>query len=349
MPRTRREREHVPGAPGRRPPPAVPATLPMRLLSSSVLLSLLTVSSLAPAQVSDPVVAEALFRDGRALFEAGRISEACRKFAESQRIDPRLGTLLNLASCHKDEAKFASAWEEYSEAVRMARRGNQKDREDLALGEIRLLEAVLTRLVITAAGAVAGQEVTLDGLAVRKETLGTPIPINPGEHKVEVKAPGYQPLTLPVVAEKIRGNLTLEIPALKPIGKEPAASKQAEPAAPPTVASSSLLTMRTGSYIALGVGAVGVGAGVVFGLRTLSKRDEAASRCPGGLCDAEGKSLGDEAKQSATFSTIGVGVGVAGVATGVTLYLLSRPSPAAVAVVPVVTPTAASFSAQVRF
>ena len=323
----------------------------MRLLCSSVLLSLLTVSSLAPAQVSDPVVAEALFRDGRALFEAGRISEACRKFAESQRIDPRLGTLLNLASCHKDEAKFASAWEEYSEAVRMARRGNQKDREELALGEIRLLEAVLTRLVITAAGAVPGQEVTLDGLAVRQETLGTPIPINPGEHKVEVKAPGYQPLTLPVVAEKSRGNVTLEIPALKPIGKEPAASKQAEPAAPPTVASSSLLTMRTGSYIALGVGAVGVGAGVVFGLRTLSKRDEAASRCPGGptQCDAEGKSLGDEAKQSATFSTIGVGVGVAGVATGVTLYLLSRRSPPAVAVMPVVTPTAASFSAQVRF
>jgi uncharacterized protein YfiM (DUF2279 family) len=323
----------------------------MRLTALPALLCVLTASSWAGAQVADPVVAEALFRDGRALFEAGRISEACRKFAESQRIDPKLGTLLNLARCHKDEAKFASAWEEYSEAVRVAKRTSQKDREELAQAEITQLETVLTRVVINMPAPVTGQEVTLDGLSVRAETFGTPLPINPGEHKVEVKAPGHEPLTLPLVAEKTRANLTLEIPALKQTPKDKPAGGPSEgkPATPPGEVSTSFLTKRTGAYIALGVGVVGVGAGVVFGLRTLSKRDEAAGRCPNNLCDPTGKELGDQAKSSATLSTVGVAVGVAGLATGITLFVLSRPSAGAVAVMPMVTPQSASLSTQVRF
>jgi hypothetical protein len=311
-------------------------------------LALLAAPIPAAAQVADPVVAEALFRDGRALFEAGRISEACRKFAESQRIDPKLGTLLNLARCHKDEAKFASAWEEYSEAVRVAKRSGQKDREDLAVSEIELLETVLTRVVINMPSPVQGQEVTLDGLAVRAETLGTPLPINPGEHKVEVRAPNFESVTLPLVAEKTRANLTLDIPALKPANAQAPGPVQPDGPPPPPPASTSPLTMRTGSYVALGVGAVGLGVGAIFGVRSLSKRDAAAKRCPNGLCDAEGVSLGDSAHSAATLSTVGMMVGVAGVATGVTLFVLSRPS-ATVAVTPILTPQVAAFTTQVRF
>jgi hypothetical protein len=322
-------------------------TLP-RLLALPLAVGILCAPTLASAQVADPVVAEALFRDGRALFEAGRISEACRKFAESQRIDPKLGTLLNLARCHKDEAKFASAWEEYSEAVRVAKRSGQKDREELAVSEIELLETVLTRVVINMPSPVQGQEVTLDGLAVRAETLGTPLPINPGDHKVEVRAPNFESVTLPLVAEKTRANLTLDIPALKPVSAQ-APGPVASEGPPPTIATStSPLTMRTGSYVALGVGAVGLGVGAIFGVRSLSKRDAAAKRCPNNLCDAEGVSLGDSAHSAATLSTVGMIVGVAGVATGVTLFVLSRPS-ATVAVTPIVTPQVAAFTTQVRF
>ncbi len=301
----------------------------MRLIAIPLCSTILTLSTFAAAQVADPVVAEALFRDGKALHDAGRIAEACKKFSESQRIDPKLGTLLNLANCHKDEAKFASAWEEYSEAVRVAKRTSQKDREQLAQGELEALEAVLTRVVINMPSPVQGQEVTLDGLAVRAETLGTPLPINPGEHKVEVKAPGHEALTLPLVAEKSRANLTLEIPALKPAtaGKQPAGSGSGTPppTPPPATASTSALTMRTGSYIALGVGVVGLGVGTVFGLRSFSKRDEAAPNCPGNVCNKTGKDLGDEAHSAANISTVGMVVGLAGVATGVTLSSCRAP------------------------
>lgn len=322
----------------------------MRLIAIPLFSSILTVSTFASAQVADPVVAEALFRDGKALHDAGRIAEACKKFAESQRIDPKLGTLLNLANCHKDEAKFATAWEEYSEAVRVAKRTSQKDREQLAQGELEALETVLTRVVINMPSPVQGQEITLDGLAVRAETLGTPLPINPGDHKVEVKAPGYEPLTLPLKAEKVRANLTLEIPPLKPAptGQQPAGPGIETPPPPPP-ASTSPLTMRTGSYVALGVGVVGIGVGTIFGLRSLSKRDEAAPNCPGNVCNKAGKDLGDEAHSAATLSTVGMIVGVAGVASGVTLFVLSRPSGSSVSFAPVVTPRTAAFTTQVTF
>jgi len=47
------------------------------------------------------VLADALFRQGRELLEQERFAEACVKLAESQRLDPKLATLMYLADCHE--------------------------------------------------------------------------------------------------------------------------------------------------------------------------------------------------------------------------------------------------------
>ena len=75
----------------------------------TLLLFSWTISARAVAETSDTAMAEALFQAGRACLERDRVEEACAKFSESQRLEPKLGTLLNLATCHEKLGKTASA------------------------------------------------------------------------------------------------------------------------------------------------------------------------------------------------------------------------------------------------
>jgi hypothetical protein len=85
--------------------------------------------------------------------------------------------------------------------------------------------------------------------------------------------------------------------------------------------------MRIGSYVGFGVGVVGLAAGTIFALQSSSKRSEASDLCPGGACPKskaeEVNSLDSDADSAATLATVGFIVGGVGVATGVTLFILS--------------------------
>jgi hypothetical protein len=90
--------------------------------------------------------------------------------------------------------------------------------------------------------------------------------------------------------------------------------------------------MRVASYVALGVGVVGVGIGTVFGLKTRSKTKEAddlAAQCGSDCRTTDPQApqiveLDDQAHSAKTVSVIGFVVGGVGIATGVTLFVLSN-------------------------
>src|SRR5262245_26602443 len=133
-----------------------PKTCLRKLLAMLVFVTSSALSGAARAQSPSPAetaVAETLFKKGRELLEAGKVSEACPKLAESQRIDPRLGTLLNLAACHAQEGKIASAWAEFTDAATKAERAGQQERAKLAHEQARELEKRLSFVSITVADA----------------------------------------------------------------------------------------------------------------------------------------------------------------------------------------------------
>lgn len=282
----------------------------------------------AAAEVSpaDQAAAQALFDEAKSLAQSGKFADACPKFAASQKIDPGIGTLLYLADCYEKAGQTATAWASWLEAARAAKAGGQADREKLAKDRAAALAPKLPKLtIVLAKGAeVASLEVKRDGTKVEAVVLGSAIPVDPGAHRIEASAPGRK--TWSTSADVAAGaSVKVEIPALAVEAVAVAAppAKQAAPAAPAKAASPVKTTV---AYTALGVGAVGVGLGVVFALSSRSKHQDLDAACPDGACPeskrAEIEGLASDATSAGRNAFISFAVGGVALAAGTTLLLV---------------------------
>ena len=69
---------------------------------------ILVVAALADRASAQSAEAEILFRDGRNLIKQGKVAEGCTKLAASERLEPSVGTLLNLGDCNEKLGHVAS-------------------------------------------------------------------------------------------------------------------------------------------------------------------------------------------------------------------------------------------------
>jgi hypothetical protein len=277
----------------------------------------------------DAALAEKLFQDGRALMAAGDFAAACPKLAESERLDPGVGTLLNLGECYEKEGKAASAWATYREAEPMARRLGQRDRADFAAARAAALASTLAYLTVKIASQPRGLELTLDGTLIAAAAWTSPIPVDPGTHSVVLTAPGYHPWKTSVdVAKSAR----VDVPAPPLVRDETKPPAQADAGASPP---SHAPLLRTLGWIGVGVGGAALVAGGVFGYLAKSKNDDAHAdgHCTDVDCDARGQTLIGQAKDAALVSTIFVAAGGALTAAGVVL-VVTTPGGAKVAIGP---------------
>ena len=303
---------------------------------------------------SDKATAEALFDDARRLMEAKRFPEACGKLADSQRLDPGTGTLLNLALCYKSNGQTASAWSTYREAASGARAAHEDDREKLARDEASALEALLTRLVVQVAPETAslpGVEIKRGGATVPSGAWGVPTPVDPGPQVLDATAPGKKPLHLEALTLGEGQTLTMTVGPLEnapdavPAPSGPVAVSGAPAPTGADTGGKPGATQRTIGYVVAGLGVVGVG--VVYTLQTSSKNQTAKGICPNypaGTCTkgdvSDHKQAVLEAKASQLNSFVGYGLGGLGLIAGAVL-VFTAPSanskPAALQVTPVVT------------
>lgn len=301
----------------------------MRWLALVIGLGLTVAPGVTLASEGSKAAAEALFNDARSLMAAGRYDEAIAKLQASQNLDPALGTMLNLAECYEKTGKIASAWAQYREVVSLARQSGAKEREDFAEQKSRALEPRISKLAIKltpAAGDPSSMTITRDGDVVSAAELAVPIPVDPGKHVIEVRAPGKAPWSLTVEIGEGSSTKAVEIPALMDAPGNAQPTPATNPATP--AAQNDGSTQRVLALVSGGVGVVGIGLGTVFGLKASSSWSDAKGECsayPYG-CTQKGLSDKDDAQSQATISTIGFIVGGVGLAGGLALWFTAGSS-----------------------
>ena len=297
---------------------------------TSACLALAPGRAMAEPGATEKATAEALFQQGAELMAEKQFAAACEKFAGSQQLDPALGTLLRQADCNDRIGKTASAWAMFKEASSMARSRNEPDRQRIADERGGDLEKRLSRLEVKvdAKNLPSGFEVKLNGVSIPRATWDAALPVDPGRQKLEASAPGRITWTGSVEVPEGPATRSIEVPALavKPVD---ASATAVGSTSGPSVRDSSNpgSAQRTVGFVLGGLGVVGLGLGGYFGYRAYGQNQDSLELCrsdDANACTAEGKSLRDDARGSATGSTIAVAAG-AGLLVGGLVLVLTAP------------------------
>ncbi len=278
-----------------------------RLLAVLVAASLFTPCAFARAE--DPARAESLFREGKRLYGAGQLDEACAALAESDRLDPAVGTLGLLAACDERRGKLREALLAYREVARRAAAAND-DRAAFARERAESLERRVPKLTVDVADP--SSEVRVDGERLRTEDFGHALLRNVGS--VEIAATHRDGTTFSHRAALTEGaSLVVAIPAPGRAAEAPTPSGEGSP--------------PWAAIGAAGVGVAGLAVMTGFGLSAASldgDSQDLAVECEAGSASActQGQDARSDAETRAGVATVGFVVGVAGLATGALLWLL---------------------------
>ncbi len=279
----------------------------------------------APPSLAEVALAQKLFDEAGALFKAGDVHAACERFASSESLDPRGGTLLDLAICHEREGRTASAWSEFNRARIVAVNERRTDRALFAATHIEALAPRLAFVKVVVAPEppdAPPPSISLDGATLSAVALGNEIPLDPGRHEIVASAPARLPQRVEVnVAEGVHA-----VARVGPLRVDPAHVT----AAPPPHATAAPATARGWSrretgYVVGAAALVALGAGSVFGVLAIDDRHDARNECTTSPCSAAAQSLSDAGLRNAWIADVGIGAGIAAVALGVILVVTGAP------------------------
>jgi hypothetical protein len=309
----------------------------------AILLSALNATT--PAFSQEESVAESLFRQARDEMKRGEHVTACPKLEESYRLDPAIGTLLNLALCREALGNLAMAWSQLRQVVDSASVGDS--RLPFARRELAKIESELPWVHLVLDHGDDQTIVQLDKVELRSETLSRPIPVNPGAHLVRVARPTGEANEQ---SFSIGRGETLELhvavpPQVAPPVVLPPSISPGEEVPPPPRRGVQTVSPRPAPRnngreraLAYGLGAVGA-AGLVtsgaFGWMALHDRNALRERCPDHEC-ATNADL-DRAKagsRNAQLASVAFVVGAVGLALSVALFWHSGRATAGVSLGP---------------
>lgn len=295
------------------------AWLPCSLLLAATLAS--------PAAAATPVSQEAQehFNAGVSFLQdpdGARYEEAYREFKAAYAASASWKILGNLGiAAYKLErdGEAINAFRKY-----LSEGGNEIDAEERAQvqRDLSTLEASAAKLSVEApeGAMILDERFPATGSAVQNSygpAKGTlEIGVRPGRHRFTASLNGRSSASWEIELEpKKASSHTFTFDDAKATGSASNASGNG---------------LRVGSYVAFGVGAAGLAVGTIFTLQAQDKFKQGNALCPtSGTCtlssaDAQKReAFGKDGDSARTLSVVGFAAGGVGIATGITLLLLS--------------------------
>ena len=324
------------------------------------LAALVVVLASAPAHAQS-VEAETLFREGKKLLKQGKVAEACEKLEASDRLEPSVGTELNLADCRAKNHQLASAWATFEKATVSAKVAHDGKRQAEAKRRAKELEPRLLYFTVNVPteSRVDGLEIKRSSIPVDPELWNQGVPTDAGEYELTAEAPGYitwiKHVTL--AGEGQKASVTVPVlekqakpaePPPKPHDKKSApADMPLPPEAParPVAEHSSWTGTRKGAIVVGILGLAAAGGGLAFGLHSNDLETQSDALCPTTTCNnAMALQLNSDARNAALYSDIGYIAGGALVGTAIVMWIVGSPS-----ITPVVAPDRVGLAFEARF
>jgi hypothetical protein len=247
-----------------------------RALGAAAAIALMSFTLPAMGQQPDLRRARELFEAAEKDEAAGKWKDAHDKLTEVSKIRLTPGVRYHLALCDEHLGRLLAALDGYTRAEEDA--VAQKNEEVLRFTRQKLtdLKPRIPQLTLAIPAGIEGVEASIDGKRV--EQPGKPTMVDPGEHKVEARAPGRVPFSSTLTLAE-RNIFVLQV-SLLPLAAPPPSQSAAPPPAPPppprTTGSS------TGAAIGTGIAAlVFAGGGLAAFLVAGGKRDDAIGICAG--------------------------------------------------------------------
>lgn len=272
--------------------------------------------------------ARTLFNEAKELEAAGEWRRALTKLEKVAKVVITPQVRFHIALCHENLGRLVEAINGFELAEQEAQKIGAEDVIENAPLRAAALRERVAHLVLEISGEVRVSKIYLDDRRVSLALAGTKIPVDPGDHRVEVRRDGEVTYEMDVeLSEGETHKLEIAIDDPEPVEKpDPPPKPDPEPGIkrePETE------MKRLPAYILAGVGVVAfITSGVFWGLREATV-DNIATNCedPDSLtgCDPDDRELEDLAQTYDVTSKVMLGIGAVSLASGVALWFILAP------------------------
>lgn len=294
------------------------------------------------ADAAETAAARGLAIEGVKLAQSERCDQALEKLEPAEKLKHSPIVLRHLGECQVKVGR----WVEGSESLRKLLREPLPSDASPALAEAyesaaATLKEIKPRIpnmkIVLNAPANADVTIRVDGKEVADSVVGIALPTNPGDHEVEVTAPGFLKATSSVKLQpSASAFVTLDLkadPNAPRHDKAPVAAAAGAGAGQASAATTKAPAADHGSstgkvlaYTSFALGAASLGAGIVFGQSARNDEKSLEAACPNHVCSEAQRDALDSAKTKGTISTIAFATAGAGLALGTILLVTSSSS-----------------------